>query len=147
MLLKLLRAHVLGDLSHENVVVDDFLWVGSEKVVVVGEGSAGLAWGELEVSELLASGLELVFLGDGHDRGVEWAVDVSSDLRDSGEDDAGLLLEVGGEFGARGDVLGEIVDVKVVLSAVGGVDHLHCCVFVCFCLYLSSWSVFCLIFG
>jgi len=143
-LLECFRGHVLRDLSNEDVVVNNLLRVRSEKVIVVGEGSAGLAFSELEVSELLACLLELVFLGDGHDGRVEGSVDVSSNLWNPAEDDAGLLLEVSGEFGGRGDVLGEVVDVKVVLSAVGGVNHLHGVVLVVFLFGFVGFLVVCL---
>ena len=96
MFLKLLRGQFLGDLTHEDVVVNDLLGVGSKQVIVIGEGTAWLVWDKLEVSELLAGGLELVFLWDGDDGGVEGTIDVSADLRDSVEYDVCLVFQMGG---------------------------------------------------
>lgn len=66
-LLQLKWLHGLWDLAHKDVVIHNLLGVGPEQVVVIGEGTAWLVWHKLEVSELLAGGLELVFLWDGDD--------------------------------------------------------------------------------
>jgi len=48
-------------------VVNNFLGIGAEQVVVEWEGSRGLAWSELEVAHLFAGESKLVFLRDRHD--------------------------------------------------------------------------------
>ena len=80
MFLKLLRGQFLGDLTHEDVVVNDLLRVATEEIVVEGEGTGRLTWSELEVAHLLAGKSKLVLLRDCHDSRVEWAVQVTSDL-------------------------------------------------------------------
>jgi len=79
-LLKELWGHLLGDLTHEDVVVHDLLWVRAKKVVVEGEATGWLSVGKLKVTQLLAGLDELVLLGDRHDSGVEGAVEITSDL-------------------------------------------------------------------
>jgi len=130
-LLELLGGHFLGDAAHENVVVNDFLGVGAEQVVVEGEGAGGLVLGQLEVAHLLASKDEFVLLWDRHDSGVEGAVKIASDLGHTGEDNASFLLEDGCKLGAGGLKLGEVVEVQVVLSSLGCI-HYHCLFFGCF---------------
>ena len=130
MLLESVGGELLGDASHEDVVVDDFLGVGAEEIVVEGEGAGGLAWGELEVAHLFAGNLELVLFWDLHDSRVEGSVQIASDLRNTGEHDSSLVLEDGGELGAGGLGLGQVVEVEVVLGTLG-VVHNHC--LFCFC--------------
>ena len=130
MLLECFRAHVLRDLSDEDVVVNNLLGVGAEKVIVKGKRTGRLAWGELEVAHLFAGNLELVLFWDLHDSRVEGAVQIASDLRNTGEHDSSLILEDGGELGAGGLGLGQVVEVEVVLGTLG-VVHNHC--LFCFC--------------
>ena len=139
-LLELLGSHLLGDAAHKDVVVNDLLGVGAEQVVVEGQGAGWLAWGQLEVAHLLAGEDELILLRDRHDGGVEGAVKVASDLGHTGEDNAGSLLEDGGELGARGLVLRQVVEVQIVLGSLGCIHYhfvffvgfwLECFVFVC----------------
>ena len=73
-LFELLWGDVLGNLAHENVVINDLLWVGAEQVIVERKGTAGFTLGKLKVAHFLASELEFVLLRDLHDSGVEWAV-------------------------------------------------------------------------
>ena len=141
-LLELLGGELLGDASHKDVVVDDFLGVRSEQVVVEGKGTGGLAWGELEVAHLLAGKDELVLLGDLHDGGIEGTVKVASDLWNTCEDDSGLGLQDGGKLGARGFSLGQVVEVEVVLGTLG-VVHNH---FVLIFVFVVWDRVFCLCF-
>ena len=137
-----LGGELLWDASHKDVVVDDLLGVGSEQVVVEGESAGWLAWGELEVAHLLAGDDEFVLFGDLHDGGVEGAVKIASDLRNARKHNSGLGLQHGGESGARGFGLGQVVKVEVVLGTLS-VVHNH---FVFSFLFLFGFSVFCLFF-
>ena len=74
MLFELLWGNAFGNLAHENVVINDLLWVRAEQVIVERKGTAGLTLLELKVAHFLASELEFVLLRDLHDGGVEWAV-------------------------------------------------------------------------
>ena len=65
--LELRWLHVLWNLAHKDVVVNNLLWVGSQKIIIVWESTTLLAWDELEVTELLAGELELVLLWDSDD--------------------------------------------------------------------------------
>ena len=121
----------LRDAAHKDVVIDNLLRVGAEQVVVEGQGATGLAWCKLKVAHLFASELEFVFLRDLHDGRVKWAVQVTSDLWNTGEHDASLLLQHRGQLGAGGLGLGEIVEIEVVLSTLGVVhNHVEFCCFV-----------------
>ena len=77
--LKTFGVDILGDLSDEEVVVNETGHVGTEKVGLVGEGSAGLAF-KREVSELLSNLDELVGVVDLDDGGVEGFVLFTTDL-------------------------------------------------------------------
>jgi hypothetical protein len=77
--LKTLGVHILGDLSDEEVVVNETGDVGTEEVGLVGKGSAGLAF-KREVSELLGNLDELVGVVDLDDSGVEGFVLFTTDL-------------------------------------------------------------------
>jgi len=123
-LFKSLRSDLLGDLAHEDVVVDNFLGVGSKEIVVEGESARWLAWGKLEVAHLFAGLREFVLLGDGHNGRVEGAVKIASDLGHTRKHNAGLVLEDRSETGAGGLILGEIVKVQIVLGALSSV-HYH----------------------
>ena len=101
-LLKGLRRDLLRDLAHEDVVIDDLLRVGAEKIVVEGKSAGGLAIGELEVSHLLAGEGKLVLLGDRHDGRVEGTVQVTTDLRHALKHNTGLRLKDGCEPSAGG---------------------------------------------
>ena len=106
MLLELFGRHLLWDFPDKEVVVNNLLWVGSQQVVVVRKSTTWLAWSKFEVAEGLACLLEFVFFRNGHDGGVEGSVNITSYLRNSAKDDASLVLEVGGELGACGDIFG-----------------------------------------
>ena len=115
---------VFGDLCHEHVVLHEASLVASEKLVVVGKGTTILSV-DLEVAELLACLLEAFVVGDDNDSGVEWAIYVASELRLAIKDNASLLLDQSSDC-VRGDViLGQIVQVKVVLLLSGVVNHGH----------------------
>lgn len=78
-LLKTFGVDILGDLSDKEVVVNETGDVGTEKVGLVGKGSAGLAF-KREVSELLGNLDELVGVVDLDDSGVEGFVLFTTDL-------------------------------------------------------------------
>lgn len=103
-----------GDFAHEDVVVNELLGVGSEEFVVVGESTARLAI-ELEVAEGFTGLLELGVVSYGDDGSEEGFVDVTTNLRLSIELDIGLFLEVFGELDGGVLLLGEVVDVEIVL--------------------------------
>ena len=67
MFLELSWRQFLRDFAHEDVVINNLLWVRAEQVVVEGQGATGLAWCKLKVAHLFASELEFVFLRDLHD--------------------------------------------------------------------------------
>ena len=87
------RRHFLRDAAHKDVVIDDLLGVGTEQVVVEGQGATGLASCKLKVAHLFAGELEFVLLGDLHDSRIKWAVQVTSDLGNTREHDASLCLQ------------------------------------------------------
>ena len=124
MLLELGGSKFLRDAAHKNVVVDDLLRVGAEKVIVEWKRTRRLAGCELEVAHLLASELEFVLFRDLHDGRVEGTVQITADLRDTGQYDAGLVLEDRGEPCAGGFTLGQVVEVEVVLGTLS-VVHNH----------------------
>ena len=130
MFLKLLWSHLFWDAADKDVVVNNFLGVGAEQIVVEWQSSRRLAWSELEVAHLFAGKSKLVFLRDCHDGCVEGAVDVTADLRHARKDDASLLLEDGGEAGGGGFGFWEVVEVQVVLCSLGCI-HYHGFVFFC----------------
>jgi len=114
LLLELGGGDVGGDLADEDVVLVEFLGVGSEELVVVGEGTARLVV-ELEVAEGLASLSKFLVIGDGDDSGVERFVEISTNLRLAVKLNVGLVLEVASKLDGGVVLLGEVVDVEVVL--------------------------------
>merc|ERR1711893_287680 len=58
-------------------------------------------------------------LRDGHDGRVEWAVEITTDLRHALKHDASLLLENRCESSAGGIRLGQVVKVEIVLGSLG----------------------------
>jgi len=92
--LKLLGVHVGGDLLDEEVVLNESLGVGTEKLIVEGETSA-LASINFEISEHLASFLELLSVRNLNDGSVERLVDISLDLRNTLKINTGFLEDLG----------------------------------------------------
>ena len=114
MLLELLWSGVLVDAAHEDVLVDDPLRVGAEKIVVEGESTGSLTIHHLKVPHLFTCLGELVVLWNCHDSRVEGSIEVSANLGMAGKYDTCLLLEDVSESGAcRG--LRQVVQVEVVL--------------------------------
>ena len=121
-LFKLLRRQILRDPAHEDVVINNFLGVGAEKVVVKRKGSGGLAFGEFEVAHLFAGKVEFLLLWDRHDGRIEGSVEVTTDLWHALEHDTRFILEYGSEAGACSLLLGQVVQVEIVLGSLSVVD-------------------------
>jgi hypothetical protein len=114
-LVELLMGHILGDGADEHVLGEELLLVGTEELSVERQSTALLAI-DLEVSHLLAGGLELIGILDVDHGRVEGLGNIILDLRSLGvsKDNASLFLEAFGDLD-RGDlVLGEIVEVDVL---------------------------------
>lgn len=82
MLFKLLSFHVTGDLLYKEVVINKSLRVGTKKLIVKRKTSAR-ATINLEISENLASFLELFRVRNLNDGCVEGFVHISLNLRDT----------------------------------------------------------------
>ena len=67
MLFEQLWGNAFGDLAHENVVINDLLWVRAEQVIIERKGTARFTLLKLKVAHFLASELEFVLLRDLHD--------------------------------------------------------------------------------
>lgn len=112
---------VLGNLD-ENVVGKQFLFVGTEELLVEGKGSAGFAL-NIEVSHLLTGRLVLIRVLDHNHGGIEGLGDVLFDLRLLGilEGDTGLFLEGLGDLDGSHFLLGQVIQIHEVLSCT-----VHC---------------------
>jgi len=91
--LKFFRFHVIGDLFDEKVVINESLGVGTEKLIVEGEGSARAAI-DFEISENLASLLELFRVRNLNDGCVEGFIDISLNLGNTFEFNASFFKKL-----------------------------------------------------
>jgi len=91
--LELLGVHVRGDLLNEEIVINESLGVGTEKLIVEGEGSA-LSSINFEISEHLASFFELLRVSNLNDGSVERFVDISLDLGNTLKINTGFLEDL-----------------------------------------------------
>jgi len=117
----------------ENVVVGQFVFVASEKLLIERKGSAliFLAWlisFNLEVSHLFTSLLVLNWVLDDDDGGVEWSEEVSSDLWSLLDDSTALLSESFSNFDGANLIFWEIVKIHVISLSF----ELH---IFCFCFF------------
>jgi len=117
----------------ENVVVGQFVFVASEKLLIERKGSAlvFLAWlisFNLEVSHLITGLLVLNWVLDDDDGGVEGSEEVSSDLWSLLDDSTALLSESFSNFDGANLIFWEIVKIHVISLSF----ELH---IFCFCFF------------
>ena len=100
-LLEVSMSEVLWHTSHEDVVGEELLFVGSEQLLVELEGSALLSF-DLEVLHGLAGFVESDWVLDADDSRVEWSGDVLLDLWLLVKKNVGLFLEGDGDLSGIG---------------------------------------------
>ena len=125
LLLEVNVLEVLWHISHEHVVGEELLFVGSEQLLVELEGSALLSF-NLEVLHGLACFVESDWVLDADDSRVEWGSDVLLDLGFLVKKDVGFFLEGDGDLSGISLVSWKVVEIDEVLLLVSsGVLHLN----------------------
>ena len=111
--------------SHEDVVGEELLFVGSEQLLVELEGSALLAF-DLEVLHGLACLVEGNWVLDADDSRVEWSGNVLLNLWLGVKKNVGFFLESDGDLSRIGLISWKVVEIDEVLLLVsGGVLHFY----------------------
>lgn len=101
-------SQVLWNASDENIVVKELLLVGTEELSIELKGSAHFV-SDLEVSHSFNSLVELDWVSDLDNGGVEWSGNVLSDLRTGLENNLGSFFKGHGDLFGVGLLLWEIV--------------------------------------
>ena len=127
---------------NEHVLPDETFLIGSFQLSFEGQSAAHLAI-NFKVAQGLAGLLETLGVWDDDNCGVEWSVNVASDLGLAVKYVTSFVLNDHGNLIGRGFFLWQVVQVEVVLS-FSLITHLHF-LFFCF-VYEGNLSKFFFVF-